>query len=342
MENEQIQYDFFISYRREGSADFALLLFNELKRQVPHVFFDSLELKRGNFETKILHAIENSKVFLPIISLNCFERCSDPDDWFRREIAHALKCQCTIIPILMPEAFMPKKQDLPEEIREIVVENAVYYHRTRINSLIDDIFDFLHNSSSNDEIRNFFVTQLKYGKMTGNQYDEALKILGKNYIELSNREKDTYIYYSDWFKVGIEPNIKSQKLTDVPMTGKNNTKYGFDGIIEMPVDTVCRIIFPKSDTLQDDKVQNTKNTNNPYIYGEVTGKQNNNNKGSFYTITTENKEQFLCTYADLLTEGFRTLRISDRVRFIPVYNKTGNKAIYIIKLENDLKYIDHE
>ena len=178
--------------------------------------------------------------------------------------------------------------------------------------------------------------------MTGNQYDEALKILGKNYIELSNREKDTYIYYSDWFKVGIEPNIKSQKLTDVPMTGKNNTKYGFDGIIEMPVDTVCRIIFPKSDTLQDDKVQNTKNTNNPYIYGEVTGKQNNNNKGSFYTITTENKEQFLCTYADLLTEGFRTLRISDRVRFIPVYNKTGNKAIYIIKLENDLKYIDHE
>jgi hypothetical protein len=40
--------------------------------------------------------------------------------------------------------------------------------------------------------------------------------------------------------------------------------------------------------------------------------------GSVYTVRTTDATEYLCEYVDIVTEGFRTLKVGDVVRFTPV------------------------
>ena len=81
----------------------------------------------------------------------------------------------------------------------------------------------------------------------------------------------------------------------------------------------------------------------PYKYGEVAERRDNSNRGSEYIILDENGISYQCTYADILTEGFRTLKVNDKVRFIVDTNyKNIRKATYILKLEESIKLIDYK
>ncbi|MAL17940.1 MAG: hypothetical protein CL670_07285 [Balneola sp.] len=75
-----------------------------------------------------------------------------------------------------------------------------------------------------------------------------------------------------------------------------------------------------------------------YIYGEVVNKFSEN-RGSMYEIEDGNNTYF-CNYSDILTEGFRTLRIGDKVRFAKSNVDENNKATYVLKIEKQYKLID--
>ena len=100
----------FISYRRDGGDAMAYLLWERLLSHGYKVFFDVDSLGAGKFDTRILKDIEKSSHVLLVLSPNALDRCQDKDDWVRKEIVHAVKCDKTIIPIILrgfkwPERF---------------------------------------------------------------------------------------------------------------------------------------------------------------------------------------------------------------------------------------------
>ena len=56
---------------------------------------------------------------------NNTRRIDDPTDFVRLEIQHALKRNILIIPLLIRNASMPNKSELPEEIWELSLRNGI-------------------------------------------------------------------------------------------------------------------------------------------------------------------------------------------------------------------------
>ena len=89
----------FISYRRALSIDLAGRVHDYLVGQGYDVFFDISSIPSGKFGEIILHQIDARPLFVPVLVPGCFARAENPNDWFRREIEHALKCRRHIVPL---------------------------------------------------------------------------------------------------------------------------------------------------------------------------------------------------------------------------------------------------
>lgn len=119
-----MKYDIFISYRRDGGEDKARLINKKLKEMGYKVFFDHDAALRGQFETVIKTAIENSKSILLVLSAKCFQRSCDEKDFVRREIEYAQKCGIEILPIY-PVGDIEKYEELfdvenlPQSIKQL-------------------------------------------------------------------------------------------------------------------------------------------------------------------------------------------------------------------------------
>ena len=83
---EQLKFDVFISYRRDGGEVMGRLLFEMLKDNY-NVFFDHESLSSGRFDKKILEVIAGCTDVLFVLSKGCLERCCNEDDWFLKEIS---------------------------------------------------------------------------------------------------------------------------------------------------------------------------------------------------------------------------------------------------------------
>jgi len=57
-------------------------------------------------------------------------------------------------------------------------------------------------------------------------------------------------------------------------------------------------------------------------------------RGSVYALRDDQGRDFTCDYLELVTVGFRTLTVGDRVRFEPVYESSGaQRARHVLKLD---------
>ena len=130
-------YDIFISYRRLDSdgnisgRDIAHAIQLELKRRPANepqhyeVFFDYHEIREGDFSKTIIPAIKGCKVFILVLSKDALLRCSNEDDWVRREIATALESGCKIVnvtpidPLNPTNTFSGWPSNLPDELLPI-------------------------------------------------------------------------------------------------------------------------------------------------------------------------------------------------------------------------------
>lgn len=119
-----MKYQIFISYRREGGESLAALLHERFTRMGYRVFYDVESLRSGNFNEKLLDVIEECNDVLLVLPPNGLDRCiGNPEDWVRREIAHAVKCEKNIIPVMMRNFVFP--ENLPEDIEPVVRMNGV-------------------------------------------------------------------------------------------------------------------------------------------------------------------------------------------------------------------------
>lgn len=120
MKQKEKIYDIFISYRRNGGFETARLIYDRLTNLGYRVSFDLETLRSGKFNTQLYERIEQCKDVLVLLSSNALELREDPtDDWFRLEVAYALKHQKNIIPIFLRDFNWPDKKTLPDDIADL-------------------------------------------------------------------------------------------------------------------------------------------------------------------------------------------------------------------------------
>jgi len=146
----------FISYRRVDSNAITSRIYERLARAFgkKSVFRDVTSLPLGrDFRGVLREATAECQVMLVVIGadgVNASDekgkrRLDNPDDFVRLEVETGLqRDEITVIPLLVEGAHMPKAEDLPESIRELVYNNALTIHddplfHTDMDSLITAI-----------------------------------------------------------------------------------------------------------------------------------------------------------------------------------------------------------
>jgi tetratricopeptide (TPR) repeat protein len=97
---ERIEKTVFVSYRRTN-VPWALAIFQNLTNHGYDVFFDFNGIASGDFESVILGSIRARAHFLVLLTPSALERCSNPEDWLRREIETALDNRRNVVPLML-------------------------------------------------------------------------------------------------------------------------------------------------------------------------------------------------------------------------------------------------
>jgi hypothetical protein len=126
--------DIFVSYRRKDSMHFTGWLCDRLinKFGADRVFIDVDAFRpSAEFPQAIIDAVASCKVLLAIIGPTWLtatdklgRRIENADDFVRLEIEQALARNVPIIPILVDDTAMPRRQDLPTSLAGLVERQA--------------------------------------------------------------------------------------------------------------------------------------------------------------------------------------------------------------------------
>ena len=141
-------YDIFISYRRAGSEDFARAVYQELIHRKYKVFLDRQNLLAGIYEKQIHSVIEQVRDVIIILPQNALDRCTEENDLFRKEIAHAISADKNIILIMRQGFEFPNIETLPEEIRSITKFEAIKETPDHFDDVMVRLLALLENSAA--------------------------------------------------------------------------------------------------------------------------------------------------------------------------------------------------
>lgn len=133
--------DVFLSYRRDGGFEPAMLLKNCLEKEGYTVFLDYEVLGSGHFNTKIYEFIDKCKDFILVLPPNALDRCENKNDWVRLEIERALAGKKNIVPVRLRGFDWPEV--LPESLEEIRTLNAPGATDEYFEAFIHKLTEFL-------------------------------------------------------------------------------------------------------------------------------------------------------------------------------------------------------
>ena len=146
MTQHKVQYDVFISYRRSDGFATARLIYDRLIQQGYRVSFDLETLRSGNFNTQLYERIENCRDVIVIVSADALKFRDVPEhDWLRLEIAHAMKLQKNIIPVFLRGVEIPPREDMPEDIAELVMKNGITASEEHFDSALKKLCRLMHS-----------------------------------------------------------------------------------------------------------------------------------------------------------------------------------------------------
>jgi hypothetical protein len=131
--------DIFVSYRRADAPTATYRIVELLKKTfgADRVFVDIEAIDAGgDFRAEILKALSACKVLVAVIGKEWLDardelgnrKLDDPEDFVRIEIRDALDRRTPIIPVLVNEATMPKKEQLPEPVRRLLNHQSRIVH----------------------------------------------------------------------------------------------------------------------------------------------------------------------------------------------------------------------
>lgn len=140
----------FISYRREDTGGHAGRLCDRLTARFGgnRVFMDIQDIRPGqNFAASIEDTIATCDCVIAVIGPRWLEtvqeRAQAHDDFVRHEIGAALKRRVTVIPVLVGGARMPAAADLPPELADLSLRNAVEIRDERFDDDVATLETFL-------------------------------------------------------------------------------------------------------------------------------------------------------------------------------------------------------
>ena len=136
-------YDIFISYKRK-SLPTANNLYYRLTQRGYSTFFDLEEMRRDNFNIQLLSYIENAKDVFILLEEGSLDACKQDkwkDDWFCKEIEHALNAKRNIIPILINGYKMPKQDFFPKELQELSLKNALEFSFSYFDEYLNKLIE---------------------------------------------------------------------------------------------------------------------------------------------------------------------------------------------------------
>jgi formylglycine-generating enzyme required for sulfatase activity len=188
----------FISYRRDDSAGHAGRVHDHLERVFgPDLLFmdvDAIPLG-ANFVEVLGEEIAKCDVMLVIIGPRWFDardengnrRLENPNDFVRIEIGAALKRDITVIPILLEGTRLPKRDQLPDDLKQLTRRQAL---------------DVRHASFSNDMAR--LITRLKGAQLRPQPGPDVPSLADRHRAE-GRMKVDAAIIHGapdDWFLPG--------------------------------------------------------------------------------------------------------------------------------------------
>jgi hypothetical protein len=135
----------FISYRHDDSAAYAIGIGQYLTREFGSrdVFMDIYMGAGETFADVLEQRLAQCKVMLAVIGPGWLDRLDDPGDWVRFEIVRALARNIRVIPVTVGGTTLPKRGELPEELRPLLDRLAVAITTSRFRNdmggLVKDI-----------------------------------------------------------------------------------------------------------------------------------------------------------------------------------------------------------
>jgi hypothetical protein len=139
------RFDVFISYRRSGGSHLGQYIHSELTSRGYKTFIDVNAMQSGRFDEALLSAIERATDVVVLLTENCMDRCSEADDWFHREIAHALATKRNVVPLIDSRFIFPPPRALPEDIRLLPKQNGLTYVHEYSAATVNKLCGFLRS-----------------------------------------------------------------------------------------------------------------------------------------------------------------------------------------------------
>jgi formylglycine-generating enzyme required for sulfatase activity len=137
----------FISYRRGDAAGYAGRIHDRLEREFD-LFMDVDAIPLGvNFVNFLCEEVAKCDWLLAIIGSGWLDardddgnrRLDNPHDFIRIEIAAALKREIPVIPILLDGARLPKADQLPDDLRQLVLWNGLDVRHASFHTDMDKL-----------------------------------------------------------------------------------------------------------------------------------------------------------------------------------------------------------
>lgn len=128
-----MNYDVFISYRRDGGDMFAHILYERLTAKGYSVFQDVESLRSGKFNAAIYERINECIDFILILPPSGLDRCVNEDDWVRKEVLYALEKDKNIVPVMLKGFSWPNPMPQGLEGLEFfngIVPNAEFFEQS--------------------------------------------------------------------------------------------------------------------------------------------------------------------------------------------------------------------
>lgn len=130
----------FISYRRSTSRHLARAVFMDLRANGYDVFMDVDTIDSGTFDTIILNQIAARAHFILLLTPGTLERCSEPGDWLRREIEHAMDLKRNIVPILEEGfSYTGIETQLTDKLNDLPRYNGVLLYHAYFDAAMENL-----------------------------------------------------------------------------------------------------------------------------------------------------------------------------------------------------------
>lgn len=169
-------YDVFISYRRDGGAEFAIQVKDALKQAGFNPFLDIESMRSGPFNVQLLKRIDECSHFLLILPPGALDRCSSKDDWLRQEVEYAIKQRKHIVPVLMKGFSFPEW--IPPSMAAIKLMQAVIPSPKLFEDTLQDIVDYLRDPEwSTSEYDLIDTSAFKSSPVTEFRYRNKRKLI---------------------------------------------------------------------------------------------------------------------------------------------------------------------